>query len=53
MTKEEWAELQRKVAAWERWQLEQTAKRAKDEAQRVAEDTRVSPDDLRKPTRRW
>ena len=54
VTKEEWDEIDRRVAAWEKWQLEKAlekaAERAKDAAQHITADARVDPELMRKPT---
>ena len=39
MTEEEWADLDRKIAAWEKWLLEKTAKEARAADEIEAENT--------------
>lgn len=52
MTPEEWAELERRVGAWAKWnekKLAETARRAREAAEQVAEAAKVDPETTRKP----
>lgn len=52
VTKEEWAELDRKVQGWIDWrgkkEMEKAARDAKAAAKKIEDDTRVSPEDMQK-----
>lgn len=54
VTKEEWDALDKKVKSWLDFrcqrELEESAKRVKDAAQKLHDDLRPDPEILRKPT---